>query len=170
MSHSRQKGYGGDILTYREPIFDRAETDILKLKYFLSRGYKNLTENEKNEWLNTNFKGALNISDLNRIEQNMNVLSEILGLTITVKPWQETDIPINTDFTRIRNNLISIRSQAVLQGLIYNSTPEVPNLPFNTYQKINDIEKIIFDIYMLYTIKYYYCGQELYCGETIGIN
>ena len=32
------------------------------------------------------------------------------------------------------------------------------------------IEKIVFDIYTLYTIKYYYCGQELYCGEEIGIN
>lgn len=157
-------------MSYTEPIFDRSQSDVVKLQDFLNRGYKNLTADEKTEWLNTNFKGALNISDLNRIEQNMNVLSGMLGLTITVKTWQETDIPTNTDFTRIRNNLISIRSQAVLQGLIYNSTPEVPNLPFNTYQKINDIEKMIFDIYTLYTIKYYYCGQELYCGETIGIN
>lgn len=157
-------------MAYTEPIFDRSQSDVVKLQSFLDRGYKNLTADEKTEWLNTNFKGALNISDLNRIEQNMNVLSEILGLTITIKTWQETDIPTNTDFTRIRNNLMSIRSQAVLQGLIYASTPEVPNLPFNHYQKINDIEKIIFDIYTLYTNKYYYCGQEVYCGEAIGLN
>lgn len=157
-------------MAYTEPIFDRSQSDIVKLQDFLNRGYKNLTADEKTEWLNTNFKGALNISDLNRIEQNMIVLSGILGLTITVKTWQETDIPTNTDFTRIRNNLALIREQAELVGLIYDLTPEVPNLPFNSYQKINDIEKIVFDIYTLYTIKYYYCGQELYCGEEIGIN
>ena len=143
-------------MAYTEPIFDRSQSDIVKLQDFLSRGYKNLTADEKTEWLNTNFKGALNISDLNRIEQNMIVLSGILGLTITVKTWQETDIPTNTDFTRIRNNLALIREQAELVGLIYDLTPEVPNLPFNSYQKINDIEKIVFDIYTLYTIKYYY--------------
>ena len=157
-------------MAYTEPIFDRSPSDIVKLQSFLDRGYKNLTADEKSEWLNTNFKGALNISDLNRIEQNMNVLSVILGLTITVKTWQETDIPTNTDFTRIRNNLALIREQAELMGLIYDLTPEVPNLPFNHYQKINDIEKIIFDIYTLYTNKYYYCGQEVYCGENIGLN
>lgn len=157
-------------MAYTEPIFDRSQSDVVKLQSFLDRGYKNLTADEKTEWLNTNFKGALNISDLNRIEQNMIVLSGILGLTITVKTWQETDIPINTDFTRIRNNLSLIREQAESMGLIYDLTPEVPNLPFNHYQKINDIEKIIFDIYMLYTNKYYYCGQEVYCGENIGLN
>lgn len=157
-------------MAYTEPIFDRNQSDIVRLQSFLDRGYKNLTADEKTEWLSTNFKGALNISDLNRIEQNMIVLSGILGLTITVKTWQETDIPTNTDFTRIRNNLALIREQAESMGLIYDLTPEVPNLPFNHYQKINDIEKIIFDIYMLYTNKYYYCGQEVYCGETIGLN
>lgn len=160
-------------MTYREPIFDRTQSDVIKLKDFLSRGYKNLTADEKNEWLNTNFKGALNSSDLNRIEQNMNVLSGFLGLTITTKTWQETDIPTNSNFTRIRNNLMSIRNQAISQELIYDSTPEIPEipeLPWNSYQKINDIEKIIHDIYSLYTAKYYYCGQELYCGETIGIS
>lgn len=157
-------------MTYREPVFDRTQSDVIKLQDFLSRGYKNLTDDEKIEWLNTNFKGALNSSDLNRIEKNMNVLSDFLGLTIGAKTWQETDIPINSDFTRIKNNLISIRNQAEVKNLIYDSTPEVPDLPFNHYQKINDIERIIYDIYVLYTSKYYYCGQELYCSETIGIS
>ena len=157
-------------MAYSEPIFDRTQSDVIKLQDFLSRGYKNLSDNEKNEWLNTNFKGALNISDLNRIEQNMQVISNILGLNVTVKSWQETDIPTNSDFTRIRNNLMSIRNQAKVKSLTYDSTPQVPELPFNHYQKINDIERIIYDIYSLYTAKYYYCGQELYCGETIGIS
>ena len=54
--------------------------------------------------------------------------------------------------------------------MIYESTPQVPDLPFNHYQKINDIEKIISDVYSLFTIRFYYCDSELYCGETIGIN
>ncbi len=157
-------------MVYREPIFDRTQSDIIKLQDFLSRGYKNLTSDEKNEWLNTNFKGALNISDLNRIEQNMSVLADMLGFEVQIKVWQETDILTNSDFTRIRNNLTSIRNKAEEMGLLYDSTPEVPDLPWNLYQKINDIERIIYDIYSLYTAKYYYCGQELYCGETIGIS
>ena len=160
----------GDILTYREPIFDRTQSDVIKLQDFLSRGYKNLTADEKNEWLNTNFKGALNSSDLNRIEQNMNVLSDFLGLAIITKTWQETDIPTDSDFKRIKNSLISIRNKAEEMELLYDSTPEIPELPWNSYQKINDIEKIIYDTYSLHTAKYYYCGQELYCGETIGIS
>ena len=160
----------GDILTYREPIFDRTQSDVIKLQDFLSRGYKNLTADEKNEWLSTNFKGALNSSDLNRIDQNMNVLSDFLGLAIITKTWQETDIPTDSDFKRIKNSLMSIRNKAEEMELLYDSTPEIPELPWNSYQKINDIEKIIYDIYSLHTAKYYYCGQELYCGETIGIS
>mgnify|MGYP001101723335 FL=1 len=157
-------------MTYREPIFDRTQSDVIKLQDFLSRGYKNLTDDEKSEWLNTNLKGTLNSSNLNRIEQNMEVISNVLGLTITIKSWQETDIPTESDFTRIRNNLMSIRNKAEEMELLYDSMPEIPELPWNSYQKINDIEKIIYDIYNLYTSKYYYCGQELYCSETIGIN
>ena len=157
-------------MTYREPIFDRTQSDVIKLQDFLSRGYKNLTADEKNEWLNTNFKGALNSSDLNRIDQNMNVLSDFLGLAIITKTWQETDIPTDSDFKRIKNSLMSIRNKAEEMELLYDSTPEIPELPWNSYQKINDIEKIIYDIYSLHTAKYYYCGQELYCGETIGIS
>lgn len=163
MPSSDRKVIEGDILTYIKPIFDRAETDILKLKYFFSKGYKNLTADEKNEWLNTNFKGALNVSDLNRIEQNMSVLADMLGTQVQTKVWQETDIPTNNDFKRIKDNLIKIRNLS----LVHSSTPQVPDLPWNLYQKINDIEKIISDIYKIYSSQsYYYCGQELYCGEN----
>ena len=157
-------------MLYEKPIFDRSLSDVEKLQNFLSRGYKNLTNAEQTQWLNENFKGALNISDLNRIEQNMVVLANLLELTITSKTWAETDIPTNTDFVRIRNNLLSIRNKAETQNMIYESTPQVPDLPFNHYQKINDIEKIISDVYSLFTIRFYYCDSELYCGETIGIN
>jgi hypothetical protein len=148
------------------PIFDRNAEDALRVKYFLSLGYKNMTSSEKETWLNSDLKGALNASDLSRIESNMSIISEILKIQIETKTWSELDIPNTSDFSRIRSNLILIKNNA----LVHDTTPNVPDLPFNNYQKINDIEKILFDIHEILTSQtYYYCGLELYCGENMGL-
>lgn len=156
------------------PIFDRTEEDILKLKYYLNKGFKNLTDEEKQIWLNTEFKGALNVSDLNRIENNMSILAKVVEIQIETKTWVNTDIPnINTDFPRLKSNLELLKANVPL----YENTPVTPELPWNTYQKINDVERIINDMYKVLTSQIkYYCGDnysnsvvDIYCGEGMGL-
>ena len=127
-------------MEFETPIFDRTLENVNSLKILLQKGYKNFTEEEKLEWKN-NLKGALNISDLNRIENNIAVIAEKLNDTVTTKTnWKETDIPLQTDFSRIRSNLLSLRSK--LSYILDKYTPNVPGLPYNYYSKINDIERI----------------------------
>lgn len=162
-------------MKFETPIFDRTLEHVNSLKILLEKGYKNFTEKDKISW-ESNLKGALNISDLNRIENNISVIAEILNTTLTSKTnWKETDIPIQSDFLRIQSNLLNLRSK--LSYILDDVTPKVPNLPFNYYTKINDIEKILFDIYnLLLHQEQYYCGEgtetsqiEIYSGENIGI-
>lgn len=162
-------------MKFETPIFDRTLENVNSLKELLEKGYKNFTEEEIFFW-KSNSKGALNISDLNRIENNMSVIAESLNTTLTVKTnWKETDIPLQSDFLRIQSNLINLRSK--VSYILENVTPKVPNLPFNYYSKINDIEKILFDIYnLVFRQEQYYCGEgtdtsqiEIYSGENIGI-
>lgn len=148
-----------------DPIFDRTQSDIDILIYLLKKGYNQFSDYEKSIWL-SDLKGALNASDMNRIENNIKILSKSVGVDAETKIWDEIDIPQAQDFERIRNNLAEIRQSIVTLSI---NTPDVPNLPMNTYQKINAIEKIIFDVYNILKANfYYYCSSEdveLYCGE-----
>lgn len=152
------------------PIFDRTYEDIQILKDLLNKGYSNFTDEEKMMWA-TNLKGALNSSDLNRIERNISLLLAEVGIIVTPRIWTEKDIPMQSDFEKIRTNLLKL-CEATNNKFIMN----VPLLPYNTYQKINEIEKLIFDIFQILENKryYYYCksqgGSEIYCGENIGID
>nr|DAW44984.1 MAG TPA: hypothetical protein [Bacteriophage sp.] len=162
-------------MKFETPIFDRTLDNINSLKILLEKGYKNFTEKERSDW-KSNLKGALNISDLNRIENNIAVVAEILSTTLTTKTdWKETDIPQQSDFLRIQSNVLNLRSKVA--SILTNITPNVPDLPYNYYSKINDIERILFDIYNLLSHQeHYYCGEgtstsqiEIYSGENIGI-
>lgn len=147
-----------------DPIFDRTYDDIIQLIELLDKGYDQFTEDEKELW-GSDLKGALNASDLNRIENNMYLLSKSLGIDIVKKSWTELEIPTKDDFERIASNCKNIRETISALNV---STPDAPDIPLNNYQKINDIEKIIFDIYNIINANfYYYCRSdaELYCGE-----
>lgn len=131
-------------------IFDRNILDVTRAKELRKKaveiGYSSFTEEEKAEWDN-GLKGALNYTDLNRIEGNCGELSELLGMEITTKTgWTLQDIPTVQEFNRIRGNIELLKTSAYTP---YN-VPDTPEAPLNTYQKINDIEKILYDIYTTY--------------------
>lgn len=113
-------------------------------------------------------KAYLNSNDLNRIEGNTKTVADLISVPVTIKNWQIGGLPrTNTDYLRIRGNIERVRN-----GFgIYADTPITPIQPFNHYQKWNDIEKILFDVYNLHkrtTDSYIYCG-ETYAGEEIGV-
>jgi len=149
-------------------VYDREEKDVLRVKE-LNGKYLNraITPEEKEEWM-AGIKGALNVLDLQRIEWNTRLIGEfeLLKLTVKTKGWKYGDIPKVSDFIRILDNVQKIRDAWALMS----GTPNTPTLPLTTYQKWNDIEKIMHDISFTYgrsVEDISYCG-ELYAGEGIG--
>ncbi len=126
-------------------IFDRTQVDI-----------NNLTS-----------KGYYNCTDLNRIEEWCEYLAEILNkysyfVNITIKKsWSMLDLPTQSDLERIRQNVNTLRQA-------YFSFTQIPeNLDYMTWQKANDIEKILDEIDKILTAmenNFVYCGVAG-CGQ-----
>lgn len=158
-------------------VYDRNKADIDRVLE-LTEKYMDgtITQEEIAEW-NAGLKGALNLSDLERNEYNLYYLAYILQISITTKYNPSThqysipDIPRPDYYTDLRQNARTIRNTASSLGYIHSDTPTVPASPLNTFDKWNDIEKLLFDIYEMIKINqedYLYCG-EFYGGESIGI-
>lgn len=148
-------------------IYDRTQADVDRAKELNSKYISGtITEDEMEEWASS-MKGACNASDLNRIEGNTKVLSDFFASPVSVKSWTSAEIPRRSDYLRIINNVKKIRSAWF--GL--TNTPQTPSQPLNTYQKWNDIERILHDLnytYQRYLNSFYYCNSEIFAGEGIG--
>lgn len=133
--------------TWIQPITDRSILDIQKLQEYDEIGYNNLTTEQKNEWL-SGMKGALNSSDLNRIESNqqyiLNLLSNQYILTFKTN-WLMTDFVEDSDENRILMNL-----KTLMQPFDFDEQTVVPEKPLNYFEKINQIENIILQMYDKY--------------------
>lgn len=134
-------------MSWQSPVYDRTEEDVLKVITYDNIGYKYLTEEQKAEWDN-GLKGAINYKDINRIESNTQYLFSIYETTgIDIKTdWTYTDIVTDSEFQRILYNIYLLKSYYK----IYETTPAIPPPPINTYQKVNDMEKILYDMYFIY--------------------
>lgn len=149
-------------------IFDRSQEDVDRVRELTEKYLAGLlTEEERPEWLGS-LKGALNASDLNRVEGNCATVAEEIAVVADVKSWGESDIPRVSDYQRILSNVKKIREGYALM----HDTPETPVPPLNDFQKWNDIERILYDVDYIYSrveAGYNYCGTELYAGEGTGI-
>lgn len=150
-----------------EFVYDRTQADVDRAKELNEKYIQGtISEAEKMEW-SEGLKGALNINDINRVESNTEEIGEKVAAFTTVKTWQSGDIPSKTDYKRIIQNVKTIReSYAAL-----SDTPDTPEQPLNTFEKWNDIERILHDVNYVYErVKQagYYCGEN-YCGEEIGV-
>lgn len=149
-----------------EFVYDRTAQDVEYVKE-LNQKYLNrtITEGEKEVWFG-NLKGALNLSDINRVENNTRAIAKLANVLVNTKLWLQGEIPTESDYGRIRENVETLKESTI--GL--HDSPEIPERPFNTYQKWNDIEKILFDVYYFYQKSVgYFCGSEIYAGEGVGI-
>ena len=93
-------------------------------------------------------KGALNASDLNRIESNQQYILSLLSAqyTLTFKTdWLMTDFIEDSDENRILSNL-----KTLMQSFDFNEQTVVPDEPLNYFEKINQIESIILQMYDKY--------------------
>lgn len=145
---------------WMEPVFDRSEEDVEYAKAY----NKSPSESAASE-----YKGTLNASDLNRIENNCEYLSELLHSSgymshVTVKTdWSMADFPTLAEFTRIRTNITELmRAYAQAEDM-----PDMRTDSRTDYVEINNME---FDLYMINEMIanmkaiYIYSG-ELYGGE-----
>lgn len=153
-------------------IYDRNILDVQIAKELLTKiyttKYSSLTADEKTKWI-AGLKGCLNYTDINRIESNCKTISDLIGLNLTTKStWINGEHIKVSDFERIRNNVIAIRNT----NYIRSDTPQTPELPLNRYDKINDIEKIlinVFDVYTTNSVAIDYMDNEIYIDENIGV-
>lgn len=112
-------------------------------------------------------KGYINTVDLNRIENNMQVMANVLECKINTRYWKDGEFIYLKDLERMRSNL----QKLVTAFPLTPKSPQIPSAPFVVYNQWNDIEKIIYDLHSLfYTNKeaVYYCG-EAYTGSQIGV-
>ena len=88
-----------------EFITDRNYADVERVEEFKKRGWKNLDDEEKQEWL-SEMKGALNYKDLNRIQDNaLEIYSEYLRQNYTKIELTETSfIPQEMHIVAILSN------------------------------------------------------------------
>lgn len=149
-------------MSWIKPICDRTLENVNRVIELNSKILNNTaTVEEVLEW-KTNLKGALNKSDLERIVNNCDYLSDVLGITITTQTVPE--LPTLSWYQTLLTNI-----QTLISGyVVYPDTPTLPSSPLNTYQKWNDIEKILFDMNnILETSGMYFCsGEELLCEDN----
>ena len=129
-----------------EFIFDRTESDII----------------------HASNKAYLNASDINRVEENINELAGYVGMVLEYKTWKIGGLPRDSDFSRILYNIDNLKDKFT----VWETTPVAPVQPLNTYQKWNDIEHILHDMYWGYMYNIgsrFYCGEDISCGDEIGV-
>jgi len=115
-------------------------------------------------------KGARNYTDLIRITGNIahliSALAEMghsLPAQKSKQVWAVGEVPPEAEIDKIRQDMASLREAAV----IHPSTPAAPGLPYTHYEKMNDIERILYDIHMMEQRRkegFVYSG-EMYSGE-----
>lgn len=143
-------------------ITDRTIQDIQIVKALHQKPISEWTE-EDNDTYWVDLKGAFNRSDYKRIQDTIRLISDVLELgletftTPTIITRRELDETLmNIEFIR-RNSPI-----------LYKDTPKTPDYPLNTYEKLNDVEKILDDVYTLLFNNFYdYTGEVIAGAETL---
>ena len=125
-----------------------------------------MTKEQRAAW-KSGLKGCLNTSDLKRMENAVYVIGKLLGLDLKTNKDSLPEIPDTLYFRTLLKNVARLRETNYLK----RNTPKLPEEPLNTWQKINDVEHILHDIYAVYNVnnsRHQYCG-EICSGEENGL-
>lgn len=153
------------LIEWKREVTNRSQSDVFRIKALLEKGWISMDDSERTEWL-SGMKGSLNRSDLERIENNVQLLSDVLELDLTTYFDEIPDIPTQTYFSTLLSNVESIRNAYS----IHQTTPVTPEAPVNSFEKINAIEQILADVHGILLNNFsYYCGTEIYSGELTGM-
>ena len=146
-------------MTWIEPIFDRTQADV----DFATQQIQRWRSDGSLE--TTDLKGCFNASDMNRIENNIQFLSENLSdlyyfSKVTTKTWNKTDIPTVADIDRVIENTRTI----VLS--VCDDAPELPTTLL-TFVDVNTLEHTLYKVKMILddmTASFMEC-DTFDCGE-----
>lgn len=122
---------------------------------------------QESDLINRTRKGWIGYEDLNRSEGNSQFLANLADISLTTKTWTRNDLPNETEYARIRDNVDTLRRNMQY----FATTPKTPPNPLNAYGRWNDLEKILFDLYLkqMQVISSYNYTGEIYAGEGIGV-
>lgn len=147
------------------PVTDRTQADVDHARELLTAGWDNLTVEQREEYMD-GLKGCINAADLARIENNMQILIDVLELQNTSHVDAVPELPSESYYADMKDNIAAIRAAY----FVHKDTPEVPELPFNTWQDYNAIEQILNDVYEVVSSQFnYYAGTEIYAGDAVGL-
>lgn len=134
------------------PVYDRTFQDV----EYARKKIKEWTEEETSTVYE--LKGCLNVSDLNRIENNIEFLAETLSEFryidgLQCKEWEIEDIVLLDDVKRILDNLRTMVEN-------FHKPIKDKDVPYSMsrYHEINDVEEILKGIYDL-LVNLYSCFQ-----------
>lgn len=152
-------------------VTDRTAGDVARLRELLAKPVNTWTATDRANFTAVN-KGAYNYTDLNRVENAVQTLANLLnanGYHVEIQSvktnWAESTIPTLSDFTRYLDNVRRIRAA-------FYTLPTTPQVPASmkglTYDKANAIERILSDIDVLLNnmiASYTYSG-DIFGGEV----
>ena len=149
-------------------IYDRTEADVLSAKQIIENKVKfflDLTEQE----LETLSRGTITTETLNRIEEKQKELHGLFkdalyfGEDMDSKTWEE-----NKEIFKDADMEIIVKNGEILRKMffVYSSTPQKANVNY-TYQNLNDIERLLFDLYSMYSFMVDNLKEcdTFWCGE-----
>ena len=154
-------------------VTDRTAADVKRWETLRDKGFADMTDAERSEWLAGNMKGAYNRDDLNRVGEALNYLHDRLVAAnyityqttfIAKTDWKVTSIPTADDLTHYLWCVANIRN-AMAQ---FETTPPAPtDTGALNYIEANNIEKILIDVETLINnmlAARHFCG-DVYAGE-----
>ena len=151
--------------TWIEPVTDRSAEDAAYAKKLGRMSWDSMSEEQKEEYI-AGLKGCMNRYDFERIENNVQILLDVLELDLSSYVDAVPEYLTESYFSNLKSNVSAIRAAFA----VHKDTPQVPELPYNTWQKYNDIEKILSDVYEVVSAQfYYYAGTEIYAGDETGL-
>lgn len=150
-------------------ITDRTAADYNRWLTLRNKGFANMTDTEKADWLTGTMKGAYNKADLNRVGECLNYLHDKLKdagyinylNTFTAKTnWTIASIPTTADLTHYLKCVSHIR-EAMTQ---FATTPPTPaDTGGLNYEEANNIEKILIDVETLINNM---LAARVYCNDV----
>jgi len=140
------------MILWQKAVTDRSQSDVDIARSMWERGYFNLatvstcnlgecylpadlSDSERARY-DAGLKGSLNKADLLRIENDIQLLSDVLELGLTT---YYNNIPAYPNETYY-NNLLSNVGTILAAYMKYTTTPSTPSAPLNIFTKWNNVD------------------------------
>lgn len=88
-------------------IYDRTQEDVDRVQELRNIGWENMTDSEKTEW-QQGMKGAFNLSDVRRNENNCYVIAQLLNISLVTCKDNLPTYPDKTYFDSLLKNVTKI--------------------------------------------------------------